>query len=285
MRRERWELEDGDFLDLDVLPSPPTAPCVVILHGLEGSSRAGYVAAIVRGAERECWGAVALNFRSCSGEPNRLPRMYHSGDIGDARLVLERLRAEGRRTIFGVGFSLGGNVMLRLLAELGDSAPLKAAAAVSVPFDLAGCAQAIDRASGLASLYRWIFLRSLREKALEKARCFPGSLDPDAVRAAHGIVAFDDAATAPLHGFASAGAYYDACSSGPALDRIRRPTLCVSSEDDPMVPARYLPEPRNPLVELLVTRAGGHVGFVSGSLLRPKFWAEEQVLAFFRRTV
>lgn len=289
LRRERWELPDGDFLDVDVVDAPPhagnRAPWLLVLHGLEGSSRAGYVASMLRGAHERGWGALALNFRSCGGEPNRLPRFYHSGETGDVREAIARLRERTGGPILGVGFSLGGNVLLRLLEEDGDGASLHAAAAVSVPFDLAACARALDEGGGPVSIYRAVFLRSLRRKALAKARCHPGALDPAAVRAARGIVAFDDAVTAPLHGFASAGAYYRACSSGPALDEIRRPTLCVSGADDPLVPAGCLPRPSSPLVNLEVTASGGHVGFVAGSIARPRFWAEERALAFLERQI
>ncbi len=280
LRRERWELEDGDFLDVDLLDAPADAPHVLVLHGLEGSSRAGYVAAILRGAHARGWGAAALNFRSCSGEPNRLPRFYHSGEIGDAALALLRLRERCSGPLFGVGFSLGGNVLLRLLEEQGDASPLAAAGVVSVPFDLAGCADAMDRGRGLVAVYRRVFLRSLRGKALHKARCFPGLLAEDDIRGADGIEAFDDAVTAPLHGFADARSYYRAASSGSKLETIRRPTLCISAADDPLSPAVFLPREVASPVQLLVTDHGGHVGFVGGTLLRPRFWAEEQLLRF-----
>jgi predicted alpha/beta-fold hydrolase len=281
--RQRLETPDGDFLDLDRLMADPRAPHLLVLHGLEGSSRAGYVAATVRAAAARGWGAVALNFRSCSGELNRQPRFYHSGETGDASFVLDRLRAEVRGPWLGIGFSLGGNVLLRLLAESGAGCPLRAAAAVSVPFDLLRCARALDRpGSGWMALYRHVFLRSLKRKAIEKARCHPGLLDEARIRAVRGIEAYDDAVTAPLHGWASAVDYYAACSSGPALGRIARPTLLISAEDDPLAPASALPPDvdENPHLTVLRTARGGHVGFVQGSLLRPRFWAEERAVQF-----
>jgi len=261
----------------------PAAPHLLVLHGLEGSSRAGYVAAILRGAAARGWGAVALNFRACSGELNRRPRFYHSGETGDPLHVLARMREEIRGPWGGVGFSLGGNVLLRLLAETGGAAPLAAAAAVSVPFDLLRCARALDAPGDpWMALYRRVFLRSLKAKALAKAKAHPGAIDAARVRAARGIEAYDDALTAPLHGWPSAAAYYAACSSGPVLDRIRRPTLLLSAEDDPLVPADCLPGGalRNPALTVVRTRHGGHVGFVAGSIARPRFWAEARVLAF-----
>lgn len=284
-RRERWELSDGDFLDVDVVDGASDAPWLVVLHGLEGSSGAGYVASVLRGAHARGWGALALNFRSCSGEPNRLARFYHSGETGDFAEAIRRIRPLTTGPILGVGFSLGGNVLLRHLEEEGEASPLHAAAAISVPYDLAVCADAIDRGKGVVSIYRAMFLRTLRIKALEKARCHPGSLDVGAVARARGIVAFDDAVTAPLHGFSSASAYYDACSSGPRLGDIRRPTLCISAADDPMVPAACLPRAGSPYVSMCVTPRGGHVGFVAGSVARPRFWAEEEALRFLEGSV
>lgn len=283
LERERWELADGDFVDVDWLPAPPSAPHVLVLHGLEGSSRSGYVAVVMRLARERGWGAAALNFRSCSGEPNRLLRSYHSGETEDARYALERLQERVQGPLFGVGFSLGGNVMVKLLAELGEGSPLRAGAAVSVPYDLARCAEALDRNTGLGAVYRWVFLRSLKAKTRAKAERHPGQLDLERLRRVRGIVDFDDAVTAQLHGFGSAAEYYRRSSSGPLIGRIRRPTLLVTAVDDPMVPGGSIPEDaeKNPYLSWLVTQHGGHVGFLAGSLLRPRFWAEEQVIAFF----
>jgi len=284
--RQRLATPDGDFVDVDRLEADPGAPHLLVLHGLEGSSRAGYVAAILRGAAERGWGAAALNFRSCSGELNRAPRFYHSGETSDALHVLAQLRGQVRGPWGGVGFSLGGNVLLRLLAETGSAAPLAAAAAVSVPFDLQRCARALDAPGfGWMAIYRGVFLRSLKRKAIAKARCHPGVLDPARVRAARGIEAYDDAVTAPLHGWESAAAYYAACSSGPVLGDIRRPTLLVSADDDPLAPAGALPAgvEDNPALTVLRTAHGGHVGFVEGSLAHPRYWAEERALAFLDR--
>lgn len=274
-------MPDGDFLDVDRLEADPRAPHVVVLHGLEGSSRAGYVAAILRGAKLRGWGAVAPNFRSCSGELNRLPRFYHSGETGDLSLILERLSTEVEGPLLGVGFSLGGNVLLRFLAESGDRSPLVAAAGVSVPFDLGTSAKALDRGEGWTALYRRVFLRSLKRKAVEKAACHPGAIDSRRVGRIGGIVEYDDLVTAPLHGFPDAPTYYERCSSGPALGAIRVPTLLLSSLDDPLVPREAVPvQQTSPWLSWLLTERGGHVGFVGGKLWRPHFWAEEEVLCF-----
>jgi uncharacterized protein len=281
-RRERWDTHDGDFVDLDIYAAPAERPHVVLLHGLEGSSRSGYVAAIIRGAHALGWGATALNFRSCSGEPNRLARSYHSGDTEDALGVLRRVRARHSGPLFAVGFSLGGNVLCRLLEETADAAPVDAAAAVSVPYDLEACAHRLDAGGGIHRIYRERFLRTLKRKAREKARRFPGAFDVRAMEAARGLVAFDDAVTAPLHGFRDARDYYARASSGPHLHDIRRPALLLSASDDPMVPAPGIPPDaaKNRRLTLLRTAQGGHVGFVGGRLHAPHFWAEEQVLRF-----
>ncbi len=282
LKRERWELPDGDFVDLDSFDGKPGAPHVVSLHGLEGSSRSGYIAAILRGAAERGWGATAINFRSCSGEPNRLARSYHSGDIGDALSVMRHLRERLTGPLYAVGFSLGANVLLRLLEETGDASPVDAAAAMSAPFELEACANTLDSPDPFLRFYRARFLRTLKQKAREKLRRFPGVFDREAMERASTLRAFDDAVTAPLHGFRDATHYYAEASSGPRLHAIRRPTLLLSAKDDPMIPASTHPRDvsSNPHLHLVVTEHGGHVGYVSGGPLAPRFWGESQMLAF-----
>ncbi|MCP3145337.1 hydrolase [Pyxidicoccus xibeiensis] len=283
VRRERRELTDGDFVDLDSFDGPRGAPHVVALHGLEGSSQAGYIIAILRGAAERGWGATALNFRSCSGEPNRLARSYHSGDIDDALTVLREVRARVTGPVFAVGFSLGANVLCRLLEDQGDAAPVDAAASVSAPYDLDACCRKLDGGGPFHRLYRERFLRTLKQKAREKLRRFPGVFDGRAMEAARTIRAFDDTVTATLHGFRDAAHYYAEASSGPRLHAIRRPTLLLSAADDPMLESPVIPPAatQNPLLSVVVTERGGHVGFVAGRVHRPHFWAEAQVLEFF----
>ncbi len=284
VRRERWETPDADFVDVDILPAAPAAPHLLVLHGLEGSAEASYVAEVLRLANRMGWGAFALNFRSCSGEPNRLPRSYHSGETGDALNAIERIRGRVKGPLFGLGFSLGGNVLLVLMAKAGAQAPLDAVAAISVPYDLQKSARALDASSGFGRIYCRYFLRLLKRKAIGKLKRHPGALDAARIQAAHGIESFDEAVTAPVHGFTSAAQYYQQSSSGPLIARIQRPTLLISSADDPFVP---LPPPAdaiaNPWVTALLTERGGHVGFVSGTIWRPRYWAEKQALHFLLR--
>ena len=266
---------------MDRLFNDQKKPHVLVLHGLEGSSAAGYVAEIFRRIQQKGWNGTGLNFRSCGGEPNRLARSYHSGETSDALFALRKIRAAATGEVFAVGFSLGGNVLLRLLAETAEHAPLDAAAAISVPYDLDACAQALDQGGGWIAVYRRRFLHSLRRKALEKSKRFPDSFTASPIRSLRGIRAFDDAVTAPLHGFADAAQYYARCSSGPVLGKIARPALLIHALDDPMVPSAIPAEAQaNPLLSLLVTQRGGHCGFVGGSIARPQYWAEEQALDF-----
>jgi predicted alpha/beta-fold hydrolase len=230
--------------------------------------------------------ALAMNFRSCSGEPNRLPRFYHSGETGDLAHVVERLVAERPgRPIVVAGFSLGGNVVVKYVGERGESLPaeVRAAAGISVPFDLERSARAIDAPGFWNAVYRERFMRRLREKAAEKARRFPGAFDARAAARARTFADFDGAVTAPVHGFPSAEAYWRASSSGRFLAGVRRPLLAVSSLDDPMVPATSIPVEvarANPCVTLETTEAGGHVAFVAGSPFWPSFWAERRATDF-----
>jgi predicted alpha/beta-fold hydrolase len=285
--RERWELPDGDFLDVDrAAGRGPDAPVAVLCHGLEGDSRTPYIRGLARALVARGLAVAALNFRGCSGEPNRLLRSYHSGETGDLAHAVERLSAERPgRPVVVAGFSLGGNVVTKWMGELGAAAPaaLRGGVAVSVPFDLAASGGRLDGPGTMTWVYRERFLKRLRRKALEKARRFPGRLDAGAVERLATFRAFDDLVTAPTHGFASGADYYARCSSGPFVARIRLPFLLLQSADDPMVPPETIPAEaarRAPSVRLVVTARGGHTAFVDGSPLRPGFWAERAAADF-----
>ena len=286
VRHERWELPDGDFVDVDVLRGPSVdSPVVVVCHGLEGSSKAGYVRGVLRQLAAQGFGAVALNFRGCSGEPNRLPRFYHSGDTGDLAFVVERLIADRPgRAVALAGFSLGGNVVAKYLGERGEAVPaqVRAGAVVSVPFDLALCAGALDGPGLMARVYRERFLKRLRKKLADKARAHP-TLPTDAANAARTLREFDHGVTAPLHGFLSAEDYWARSSAGPLLPSVRRPLLIIAAEDDPFVPPAALPRAAaqaNPNLTLEVSREGGHVAFVHGPPWAPRRHAERRVAQF-----
>ena len=295
-RTVRWETPDGDFVDL-VRMAPAgrggasaPAPSILLLHGLEGSPRSHYVGGIFDECRRRGWGADLLVFRSCGPEPNRERRFYHSGETSDAAFVLDRLVAENPEVPRAlVGVSLGGNVLLKLLGERGGDLPpsVRAAAAVSVPFDLARGCRYIDR--GFARVYQRFFLRSLRRKAHEKLGRYPGLFDPDALARARSLWDYDDVVTAPVHGFESAEEYYARSSSLGYLARVRLPTLLLSAVDDPFLPAEVLDEVREiarttPALELEFVPTGGHVGFVGGRApWRPDYWGERRVADFLAR--
>jgi len=281
LRRERWELADGDFVDVDRLAGPADAPLLLVLHGLEGSSSSHYIRGLLAQARARRWRALALNFRGCSGDPNRLVRSYHSGETGDLDELVHRALGEADRIMLA-GCSLGGNVLVKWLGEQGDRVPrqIKAAAALCVPFDLALCARTLDAAGFWARLYRSRFLLTLKRKALEKLRKFPGAADEARVRRARTLVEFDDALTARLHGFEGSDDYYAQSSSGQFVERVRVPLLLLSAADDPFIPSRCIPAVANPAVTLEVAAQGGHLGFVEGPPWAPRFYAERRAAEF-----
>jgi uncharacterized protein len=267
------------------VPAPPAddASVVVLFHGLEGSARRGYAINTYRELHQRGIASVGVNFRSCSGESNRTARFYHSGETEDIAFVLAHLRREhpGRR-VGAVGFSLGGNALLKYLGETGEQSLVDAAVAVSVPYDLGAGARLLET-SRMGRFYTSLFIKSLVLKAEAKAALLTDHCDLERVRSARTFYEFDDAATAPLHGFASADDYYARSSSAQFVERIRRPTLLLHSEDDPFVPATAIPlkaRERNPLLTFVLTKKGGHVGFIGGSPWRPEFWAERQAARF-----
>lgn len=283
-RAERWETPDGDFIDVRHLPAPPGAPCLLLLHGLEGTPRSHYVRGILAEADRRGWGAYLLIFRGCGDEMNRARRFYHSGETGDVGFFLERIATRHPESpLLLAGVSLGGNVLLKLLGERGaELAPrVRAAAAVSVPYDLLRSSRHIDQ--GFSRVYQRHFLRSLRRKALAKLARYPDLVPAGALDRADTMYAFDDQVTAPVHGFRDAADYYARSSSISWLDRIRVPTLLLSAIDDPFLPAEVLDEVRriaagNPALVVEFVERGGHVGFVSGRLpWRPFYYAEWRI--------
>lgn len=276
LQRERLELPDGDFLDLDWTPAC-AGPLAIILHGLEGSSRSHYARGIVTALRQSGWRCVVMHFRGCSGDANRLARGYHAGDTLDFDYVVNMLHARDEaRPLAAVGYSLGGNVLLKWLGEQGSNAMLQAAAAVSVPFDLHDAARRLN--TGLSRFYQWVLLRRLRFSVLRK-----GHIDAALLHSLHSLRDFDEHVTAPLHGFDNADDYYTQSSCRGYLHRIRIPTLIVHARDDPFMTPAALPSAAelSPSVEMRLTQAGGHVGFVSG----PSPWCiryfHEQVISDF----
>jgi len=289
--REVVMTPDGDELMLDHAAGPAGGPRVLLLHGLEGSAHSLHTQGLALLARQVGWRSTVLNFRSCARDPadiarrlpNRRPRLYHAGETGDLDLVVKLLRArEPEAPLYAIGFSLGGSVLLKWLGEAGASSPIRAAATISVPYDLGAAARHLERRAG--RIYARHFMTRLKTKSLELLDRFPAEtahLDAARIQAVRTFGEFDDALTAPLHGFASAQDYYARCSAVGYLSRIVVPTLCVSSHDDPFFPAYALTEAAavaSPSVTFSVSPKGGHVGFVAGRWpFRPVYWAEELV--------
>jgi predicted alpha/beta-fold hydrolase len=270
-RRERWDTPDGDFIDVDwqapAAGAAPDAPLLVLFHGLEGSSASHYAQAFAHWARAHGWGYAVPHFRGCSGELNRAPRAYHSGDFEEIGWVLQRLRARHRGRLAAVGVSLGGNALLRWAEEAGDSAAQTANAvcAVSSPIDLAAGGRAIG--SGFnRQVYTRMFLRTMKPKALAKLAQHPGLFDRQRLHAVRDLYEFDNLFTAPLHGFRDVDDYWKRSSSKAWLPYIRVPTLVLNARNDPFVPAESLPLQRDvgDSVTLWQPRHGGHVGFPGG---------------------
>jgi uncharacterized protein len=285
---ERWNTPDGDFLELHRLEAESEAPRVLLLHGLEGTVRSHYAQALLNEAAVRNWGADLLIFRSCGSELNHTRRFYHSGETTDLAFVLEKIVHQFPAAPLALaGVSLGGNVVLKFLGERGSNLPhqLKAAAAISVPFDLARSSARINR--GFSRFYQQFFLNSLKEKAQEKAMRFPDLAPREEIAALKTLEDFDNLITGPLHGFRDAHDYYERSSSLPWLYRIRLNTLLLSAVDDPMLPPEVLDEVRelaknNPALDLEFVQKGGHAGFVTGSVPgRPFYYAEYRVGRFF----
>ncbi len=280
-QRERWTTPDGDFIDVDhLVPAAPdtasgtttstatSARHLVLFHGLEGSSASAYAQAFAGVAQQRGWAYTVPHFRGCSGEPNRAPRAYHSGDFEEIGWILQRLRATSAAPLLAVGVSLGGNALLRWAEEIGDSAAATASAvaAVSSPIDLAAAGRAIDQGFNWL-VYSRMFLRTMKPRALAKLALYPGLFDRDRLLAARTLYDFDDVFTAPLHGYRDTPDYWNRASAQPHLARIRIPALVLNARNDPFVPGASLPgvSQVGRYVTLWQPAHGGHVGFPQGS--------------------
>ncbi|MFZ3205278.1 MAG: hydrolase [Pseudomonas sp.] len=287
-RRERLWLEDGDFLDLDWHgPHSAEAPLVLVLHGLTGSSSSHYALGLQQALATRGWASVALNWRGCSGEPNLLARGYHSGASDDLAETVRHLRAQRPLTpLYVVGYSLGGNVLLKYLGESGDDSQVQGAVAVSVPFRLDQCADRLGL--GFSRIYQAHFMKQMVAYVKTKQRLFAhkGMADRlstlDQLGTLDGMRTFwdfDGRITAPLHGFGDAQDYYTHSSSRYFLGRIATPTLIIQAADDPFVFRHSLPEPAelSPSIEFELHTHGGHVGFIDGSLRKPGYYLERRI--------
>ena len=284
LRRERWDTPDGDFIDVDFLPGPADAPLVVLFHGLEGSARSHYAAGLMHALAARQWQGAVVHFRGCSGEMNRLPRAYHSGDADEIHWLLQRFADRQPQVArYAVGVSLGGNALLKWLGTRGDAASplLGAAAAVSAPVDLTAAGHALGR--GFNRLYTANFLATLKPRAMARLQRHPGLYDGVRVRAARNLYEFDDLVTAPLHGFRDVADYWLRASAKPHLGGIRVPTLLLNALNDPFLPARFLPDGAevSPRVTRCFPAEGGHVGFVTERFPGKLDWLPQRLLHFF----
>jgi uncharacterized protein len=277
--RERLELADGDFLDLDWLQASGS-DLAILSHGLEGSSQDVTICGMADALQRSGWNVLAWNYRGCSEELNRLPRLYHSGETADLALVIEHAARRFSRITL-IGFSLGGNLVLKYLGEARPHSAVACAAAISAPVDLAASARALDQRR-MNRLYLRRLIATLVRKVKAKARHFPDQIDASQTKGIRGFEDFDGRFTAPVHGFRDASDYWTRCSSRQFLRAITVPTLILSAQDDPFLTPDSFPFEEAEVsghVFLEAPDRGGHLGFRS-SLSGKQSWAERRIIAF-----
>ena len=282
-------LPDGDFLDLAWNRIPAKTennPIVMIFHGLEGSIDSPYVKGLMRQVAKCGWVVVLMHFRNCSGRMNRAARTYHSGETSDARFLIQWLHDNyPQAPLLAVGYSLGGNMLLKLLGEMQSEALLHAAVAISVPLLLNVCADQMR--TGFSQIYQYQLLRKMKQKVLAKYRQYDYQeligLNRSKIRDIKDFWDFDAAFTAPINGFENAQDYYARSSARQYLARIQKPTLIIQSMDDPFMSPAVIPQEDelSSSVCLELSEKGGHVGFVSGYLWKPEFWLEKRVVEYF----
>jgi predicted alpha/beta-fold hydrolase len=291
LRRESLDLPDGDITAVDWMAATSelsrSNPMLVILHGLEGSAKSPYARMLMLAAHELGWHSCVLHFRDCGDYRNRLPRRDHAGETNDIRYFLEHLISNGfNGPKMAVGYSLGGNVLLKYLGESGEETPLMAAAAVSVPFDLDICSDALN--TGFSKTYQRHLLKRMKSSVAQKFDRHTAAFDWSKAMNARTFAEFDDAVTAPLHGFAGKDDYYGRCSSGQFLIDIRRPTLIINSLDDPFMTPGVIPQESQigEQVTLELSESGGHVGYINGGTpLRPSFYLPGRLMSYFEPIV
>lgn len=284
--RERIELPDGDFLDIDWVNKDKDLPIILVLHGFEGSINSHYAKGTLHCLAKNGWRAAFMHFRGCSGEPNRLVRGYHSGATDDVSYVTHYLNnRETQPVVAAVGYSLGGNMLLKWLGETKNKNPLKAAIAISVPFDLHVASKKIE--IGFSRLYQWYLVKFAKEKLLNKFKStLPQKFDVETLAAISSLRDYDSVYTVPVHGFESVDEYYTQTSSRHYLKDIQVPTLLLHAKDDPFMTEAAIPQPHelSKKVKLELTDTGGHVGFITGIVpWRPIYWLETRIPEFLKK--
>jgi predicted alpha/beta-fold hydrolase len=283
LTQERVELSDGDFLDLSWYGETGN-PVVILLHGLEGSIHSPYAKPVLKLLSDSGYHACMMHFRGCSGEPNRLPRSYHSGDSAELQAIVRHIHdSHNQKTHAIVAFSLGANILLEWLGEQGSMAPVNRAVAVSVPFLLDDAADRLDQ--GFSRIYQQHLLRSLKKKYTHKVKLGLSPLNVD-INSIHNFRQFDELITAPLHGFAGADDYYQHCSCRQFIPDIRTPTLILHDKYDPFMWPTTIPaaEELPADVYLELTEGGGHVGFIQGNTpINISYWTEKRLLEWLEQ--
>lgn len=283
LKRERVELPDGDFIDLDWTTNT-NDPVVLAMHGLEGSAHSHYVRRLLHALPGKGFRGVLMHFRGRSGEPNRLPRAYHSGETGDLQFIFNLLSSRGDKPSAIVAYSLGGNVLLKWLGEKQNETLGLKAVAVSVPFILSELADHMNK--GFPRVYQRHLVKSLHKTFEEKANLIELPITTEQIKKMRSFWEFDDKVTAPLHGFASAKEYYAKSSSRQFLGNIKTPTLVIQAIDDPFMSPTVIPDEHelSDSVTLELSNRGGHVGFINGgSPNAPQFWLEDRILEYLTR--
>ncbi len=287
---EYFNLSDGDFIEAYWYNKKPknNQPIVILFHGLAGSFNSPYIQGLMRALDKKGFASVIMHFRGCSGKPNLLPRSYHSGDTADAKAWIDYLSKKyADSTLHAVGYSIGGNMLLKLLGEDKAETPLSSAVSVSAPMDLAITAKEINK--GFSKLYQSHLLKPLKKTLLEKFNSFDMEKIIDRgredIKKIKTIKEFDELYTAPINGFGKADKYYRESSAKQFLKDITIPTLIIHALDDPFMNPKILPlkDEISEYITMDISKHGGHVGFVYGSIFKPKYWLEERIVDYFKK--
>jgi len=286
---EKFRLSDGDFVECywhKIDNHQKNTPIVILFHGLAGSYTSPYIQGVMQELNKAGFSSIVMHFRGCSGKQNCKPRSYHSGDTQDASEFIQAVtKRYPQAKIFAVGFSLGANMLLKLLGEKQFTCKLSAAVGVSAPMLLDVCATHMNR--GFSKFYQKLLLKSLQKDLEKKYDTFAMekliNLKKNEIKKLTSFWKFDDAYTAPIHGFSSAEDYYKKSSCRQFLKDIKTPTLIIHAEDDPFMPPSILPTKNetSQYIHLEISKYGGHVGFVSGNIFYPEYWIEKRVVKFF----